>query len=579
MVGVAGKRPCRGLPGRHAPLGARRLHGSRRRPRQGEEGFTLIELLIVLVILPLVVGAIAIVLITTLKNQQGIEGKVTDASAAATASAYYVRDVESAASVTTAASPSAPQQCSAAGLSGTPKLLLGLQLQGVSTVVSYYTLTPSSAGPTELVRLYCPNGSSTPQSRVVLSDNVSTTNPPTPVVNCITPTPTSIPTGVTCSPGTGWTLTYMVSTVTLNVTQGCSTSGSSCAPFQYALTGAPVSGIPVPPIVQPNGVLTLLGTGTDIQFTNLSSGDSICTGGSILMGLNYNASVPAVSSGALTSNDSVKAGTTTSCGSPLTNGVEVYNCLNNASNGQTCPTSGTHDSVTGSVSVNPLPVSTSTPVTDPLATWASQNPVANISSPSGSCSGTSTLTCTPGLYASGLNVPSNRTVNFQSGNYQFGTNASCQSSLCIGSNDTVNFGSGHYTYTDGLNVSGSGSALCGGGTVTSACPTPPSGGVFFYVSGGSTDLGKVNFANNIQLAPISTTSDPYHGVLLWQNGTDNNPVFLASAASSLNTYGGEIYIPNATISLYGFGNNISTGNIVANSMLFDFCFNLSVAIQ
>ena len=578
MLGVARERSGTGRPGRHAPLGPSQSL-TRRASHKGEEGFTLIELLIVLVILPLVVGAIAIVLITTLKNQQGIEGKVTDASAAATASAYYVRDIESAASVTTSASPpSAPQQCSAAGLSGTPKLLLGLQLQAVSTVVSYYTLTPSAGGPTELVRLYCPNGSSTPQSRVVLSDNVSTANPPTPVVNCITPTPTSIPTGVTCSPGTDWTLTYMVSTVTLNVTQGCSTTSSSCAPYQYALTGAPVSGIPVPPIVQPNGVLTLLGTGMDIQFTNLSSGDDICTGGSILMGLNYNAGVPAVSSGALTSNDSVKAGTTTSCSSPQSNGVEVYNCLNNASNGQTCPTSGTHDSVTGSVSVNPLPVSTSTPVTDPLATWASQNPVANITSPSGSCSGGSTMTCTPGAYGSGLDIPSNRIVNFQPGNYQFGTNA-CQSSLCIGSSDTVNFGSGHYTFTDGLNVSGSASALCGGAAATSACPSSPSGGVFFYVSGGSTDLGNVNSANNIQLAPISTTLDPYHGVLLWQNGTDNNPVFLASAASSVNTYGGEIYVPNSTISLYGFGNSISTGNIVANSMLFDFCFNLNVTIQ
>jgi len=536
----------------------------------------------VLVILPLVVGAIAIVLITTLKNQQGIEGKVTDASAAATASAYYVRDVESAASVTTAPTPkSAPQQCSAAGLPGTPKLLLGLQLQGVSTVVSYYTLTPSSAGPTELVRLYCPNGSSTPQSRVVLSDNVSTTNPPTPVVNCITPTPTSIPTGVTCSPGTDWTFTYMVSTVTLNVTQGCLTTTSSCAPYQYALTGVPVSGIPVPPIVQPNGVLTLLGTSSNIQFTNLSSGDSICAAGSILLGSGYNSNGndPAVSSTVFTSNDSVKAGTTTSCGSPQSNGVEVFNCLNNGSTGQTCPNSGTHDSVSGSVTVNPFPVSTSTQVTDPLATWASQNPVANITSPSGSCSGGSTMTCTPGVYANGLNIPSNRTVNFQPGDYQFGTNAGCQSSLCIGSSDTVNFGSGHYTFTDGLNVSGSGSALCGGGTVTSACPSPPSGGVFFYVSGGSTALGNVNAANNIQLAPISTTSDPYHGVLLWQNGTDNNPVFLASAATSVNTYGGEIYVPNATISLYGFGNSISTGHIVANSMLFDFCFNLSVTIQ
>ncbi len=525
------------------------------------------------------------VLITTLKSQQGIQGKVTDSSAATTASAYFVRDIESAASVTTAAVPAtSPQQCSPAGLPGTPTLVLGLQLQGTqpAAVVSYYTTTPSAGGPAELARLYCPNGS-TPQSTVILSDNVSTSNPPEAVVNCITPTPTGIPTGVTCTPSgitSDWTFTYLVSTVTLNVTQGCSTTGSGCPPYQYALTGNPVSGVPVPPIVQPNGVLTLLGTGTDISFTNFSSGQSICAAGSILLGSGYNSNgnSPAISSGALTSNNTVTAGTTTSCATPQNNGVEVYNCLNDGSTGSTCPTSGTHDSVTGNVDVSPNPVSTSTKVADPLAAWASANPVGTISS-GGSCSGGSTMTCTPGLYAGGLNIASNRTVNFQPGNYQFGTNGTCQSSLCIGNSDTVNFGTGHYTFTDGLNVSGSGSALCGGGTATSVCPNPPAGGVFFYVSGGSTALGNVNYANNIQLAPITATSDPYHGVLLWQLGTDNNPVFLASAASSVNTYGGEIYVPNATISLYGFGNNISAGNIVANSMLFDFSFNLTVTIQ
>ncbi len=583
IVGVAGKGSRRDRRSSDASLEPRASNHLHRWTPQAEDGFSLIELLVVLVILPLITGAIAMVLITTLKNQQGIQGKVTDASAATTASAYYVRDIDSAASVTTAATPaSSPQQCSASGLVGSKTFILGLQLQGVGAVVSYYTVTPATGAPTQLVRLYCLSGS--PSSKVVLSDNVSTTNPPTPVVNCITPPPAGIPTGVTCTPvgiAGDWTFTYMVSTVTLNVTQGCSTGGSACAPYQYALTGAPVSGIPVPPIVQPNGVLTLLGTGTDISFTNLSSGQDICAVGSILLGSGYNANGnnPAISSGLLTSNNRVTAGTTTSCVTQQSNGVEIYNCLNDSSTGQPCPTSGTHDSVTGNVNVNPNPVSTSTKVTDPLATWASQNPVAAISTPTASCSGSSTMTCTPGFYAGGLNIPSNRTVNFQAGNYQFGTNAGCQSSLCVGSSDTVNFGTGHYTFTDGLNVSGSGSALCGGGSATSACPSPPSGGVFFYVSGGSTDLGNVNFANNIQLAPISTTSDPYHGVLLWQNGTDNNPVFLASAATSVNTYQGKIYVPNATINLYGFGNSISTGDIVANSMLFDFSFNLDVTIQ
>ncbi|HTT87068.1 MAG TPA: prepilin-type N-terminal cleavage/methylation domain-containing protein, partial [Acidimicrobiales bacterium] len=255
----------------------RRLHGQppahdaswarspRRLSEKSDEGFTLIELLIVLVILPLVVGAITMVLITTLKNDQSVQGTVADSNAATDSSAFYVRDIQSAAAVTTTASPSAPAPCGAGGAG----FLLGLQLQGTvapaaPSEVSYYESTPGG-GPPELVREYCTNGSSTPQSREILSDNVSTTNPPTAVVNCASPTPTSIPTGVTCDPGHDWTPSYMLSTVSLNVTQGCSTVGA-CAPYQYSLTGDPQSGVPIPPLNEPCGVLTLLGTGPDINL-------------------------------------------------------------------------------------------------------------------------------------------------------------------------------------------------------------------------------------------------------------------------------------------------------------------------
>src|SRR5579863_5251791 len=98
----------------------------RRPPRKPEDGFTLIELLIVLVILPLVTGAIAMVLITTLKNQQGIQGKVTDSAAAASSSEFYTRDVQSAGEVTTKQTPaSAPQNCPLVGATGTSTFLLG----------------------------------------------------------------------------------------------------------------------------------------------------------------------------------------------------------------------------------------------------------------------------------------------------------------------------------------------------------------------------------------------------------------------------------------------------------------------
>ena len=153
--------------------------------------------------------------------------------------------------------------------------------------------------------------------------------------------------------------------------------------------------------------------------------------------------------------------------------------------------------------------------------------------------------------------------------------------MCIGgTGDTVNFGTGHYTFTERSERVWIGQrAVRWGGRLERRAPILRRGASSSTCQGGSTALGNINFANNIQLGPISATSDPYHGVLLWQNGNDTNSVFLASAATSVNTYGGEIYVPNATISLYGFGNNISTGHIVANSLLFDFSFNLNVVIQ
>ena len=152
--------------------------------------------------MPLVVGAIAMVIITTLKNDQGIQGTVADSSAATLASSYYVRDIESAGSVTTtpALLPRTVQCGRAVRIDHLPP---GLQLQGTTptATVSYYTVDPGARS--------CPRAGAgilhqrviDPQSHEILSDNLSSTNPPTPIVGCISPTPTSIPTGVTCSTG------------------------------------------------------------------------------------------------------------------------------------------------------------------------------------------------------------------------------------------------------------------------------------------------------------------------------------------------------------------------------------------
>ncbi len=500
----------------------------RRSPQPGEDGFTLIELLIVLVILPLVVGAVAIVLITTLEDDQGVQGTVADSSAATLASSYYVRDVESAGSVTTDAGATAPAPCSAAGLSGTTAFLLGLQLQGTTptATVSYYTWTPAPGAVPELVREYC--GAS--QSHDVLSDNLSSTNLPQPSVSCISPTPTSIPTGVTCAPSTGWTPTYMVSNVTLNVTQACVTSNSACTSYQYALNGDPQSGVPIPPINQPCAVVTLLSPQNDISmggsFTLFAS-EALSAQGPIALnsgyntGGNNNAAIAATS--AFLSSVTVNATATSSCANvPSADAIGVYNCQNTSSSGAStnfvaCPTSGQHTTLNGvTPSPNP-PVQISTGaaqngIPDPLLAWASQQTIPS-SLPSVTCPPSTNMNCPAGSYASGLTIPNNATVTFQPGNYQFGGSVNClgtPTSLCIQNNDTVNFGTGHYTYLNGIDVAGSGSALCGGMSASSACPHPPVGGVNFYVKSGITNFGNFVSSTSVQLS--ATAGNP---VLLW----------------------------------------------------------------
>lgn len=563
----------------------------RRPPRRGEEGFTLIELLIVLVILPLVMGAITVVLITTLKDQQGVQGRVTDSAASATATSFFVRDVQSASYVTTSATTT-PHQCTPTpGLGTPPLLLLGLQLQAVApaapSVVSYYMVTPSNAPP-ELVRYICTNGSSVPQSRDLLSDDLSASDPPVPVVPCISPTPTSIPQGVTCSPGQGWTPTYLVSAVTLNVTQGqnCPTA-AACPLYQYTLTGLPQSGIPVPPVVQPCGVLTLLGAGTDVSFAAAAS-QTVQASGPIVLDSGYTGN-PAIY-GAFIFNDAVTATSSPSCSSiPASDSLEIYDCQGTASSGssanfQPCPTSGSHDPVSPGITVSPAPVQTVAMPSDPMAAWAQENAGgANITvTGTGSCTTGTMMTCEPGLYPNGLSIANGKTVKFDAGNYQFGSNA-CGSSLCIGSSDTVDFGTGHYIYTNGINVAGSGSTLCGGGVVNSSCPTT-NAGVFFYVKSGATNLGNLSSGNVIDLGAITNpTDDPYAGVLLWQDGSDSeNSITLTTAGTSaINNLGGTIYAPNATIDLgaASVGQSvIDTGPIVAQGLNFSLSYQLQLNV-
>jgi prepilin-type N-terminal cleavage/methylation domain-containing protein len=183
---------------------------SPRRRSHAEGGFTLIELLVVLAVLPIIVAALSIAIITMLNLQQGTTSSVGDSADAQTVSSYYEQDVQSATNITTSSSA---MQC------GPGTQVLGLEWN--QSVVSYVEV---GASPNlSLVRQYCASGpSATPTSTSYVSHDL----PAGPIVPTITPSSDVSPAS------TGWISAIGVTGVSLSVDQ----PGSH---FTYTLFSVP----------------------------------------------------------------------------------------------------------------------------------------------------------------------------------------------------------------------------------------------------------------------------------------------------------------------------------------------------
>ena len=114
----------------------------------GEVGLSLIELLIVIVVLPLVIGAAVDAFITSFRTSNSVQSRISQSHDAEITSAYFVRDVQSVTLISTNPSP----------LCGTgAKQVLGVEWPGglgpgQMVAVSYVTtLLGTAAGPRALV--------------------------------------------------------------------------------------------------------------------------------------------------------------------------------------------------------------------------------------------------------------------------------------------------------------------------------------------------------------------------------------------------------------------------------------------
>ena len=191
--------------------------GVARRPRTDSRGFTLLELLITLTITPVVLGVLALALVTVLDQESATKARISDAADAQTVSAYFEDDIASAAYLTT--SQSIATQCG----TGTQLLALEWSPQG-STYADVVSYVEVSTGTSEaLVRNYCTAGPSTsPSTHTYVSYDIAKTQAD-PVVS---------PASKNTAASSGWTSVIGVTGVTFAVTE----PGSS---FSYSLTAVP----------------------------------------------------------------------------------------------------------------------------------------------------------------------------------------------------------------------------------------------------------------------------------------------------------------------------------------------------
>jgi prepilin-type N-terminal cleavage/methylation domain-containing protein len=563
----------------------------------GEEGFTLIELVIVLVILPIVVGGIAVSLIGILENENSTFNRVADSADASITSANFARDVQNASLITTGSSG----QCTNGGsppVGGTA--LLGLrwsetnfrtitdaQLSNNATLISKAAsggqgtadFTPADSGATIAV-------SGTNFSTTIAPWNSPLHPPDTSMEVYLSQATTGIsgyPMTVTISQSISWVVTYWdvpagltnqlvrmfcgftalgkptplsqeILAHDLPANQGSATitcgppiaslsPSMQCTPSNLASGFIPTAGIT-------DVSLSAAEPASGYQF-NLSATPRNSNPGSqgmppggnpsslLLTGSgSANLNVPGTTdtltvNGELAFNSS--SGTAVGAGTLNDNmgSITEYNCTQSPSGSLKCPQ--VTSGFTGSCNCA-TPAFMATQISNPVV------PIPTVvSSPSQTCSGVN-ATCQPGYYAAG-SVTASGNVTFVPGNYQFAGDP------MLTFVSSVSFGAGQYTFDQGLTI-GPNVALSGSG-------------VFFYLpTSGSLTVGT---GDTVNLTPA--TSGPYIGVLVYQLASNTTPLHLgAGGSATVNTFGGAVEAPGAPIVLGSAGDVFNVGGLVATSV-------------
>lgn len=544
--------------------------GARRRVREaGDDGFTLIELVVVLVIIPLIAGAIAMVLIVTLSDQASVSARVSDSVDSQITSAFYVRDVQSAQYVTTSVPASTPWP-SAAGpaacTSGTP----------ASLVVSFGWATGTSlptGAPVEAVVSYWRNqvagGTGSVSGRTLTSstpvftagevgqsvvDAHGTAIPfGTAIGSFVSPTQVTLTKTTTAGPVTfevGPTLVRKYckggaspSKVTtsrdfftpfLRAVASCIPTSSTCAQVTTHWIPAEVVTTVGLAVMEPDGRYDYNVSAAPRVSSAAGNVVGVPPGGGELTAklptlLLLGGSTRVIKEDASTAHIDVKGTTALNTGYfQQTNGTFTTTTLESSDHPITQICTGPHAKC---VSITPpratwIPITT--PLPDPLAGMADPPAATQRTCPAGG-GGTKSFTLSPGLYTCKIDIG--------------------------GSGHVLTLQKGAYEFADGVTVNG-------GATLTGTS------GVFIYLPCNRVDawdpVAKCTETFTVKQSHLDVKAlrtGPYAGIWYWQNKGDAAKVTISGPGTFSTT--GIMYAPAAQVKLTGGGGTSTIGAIVA----------------
>ncbi len=256
--------------------------------------------MIVTAVLPIVIGAIAVGVISVFSLQTSVANRLTDSGDAQVIAIDFQRDVQSATMLTTSSSATNPAPC------GTGVEVLGLQL-GPSTEVTYAAAAAPSASTYTLSRNLCSLSGGTPtlQNTVVVGRDLpasTLTTSPVTIPQCLQTPPAQIPACNLIGSGPAYETTW-VSPIGITAAVPPAPAASAGVNFKtiepgsgysYTLTAVPNAAANSASLAQstsqpPGGSFPVAGTGTyasTLFFVNFADWNTqttaagvSCTGG------------------------------------------------------------------------------------------------------------------------------------------------------------------------------------------------------------------------------------------------------------------------------------------------------------